>query len=69
MDTWIHFQPSPPCQNCLVPSLWASDPTFNTTCLGIFFGRMAELRCENTKHGDTCIASCNTGYTGDPKVL
>eukprot|EP00435_Cladocopium_sp_Y103_P040531 s81_g11.t1 len=38
-------------QDCLVPSIWASDPSFNTMCDG-------------TKHGDTCVGQCSAGYTG-----
>eukprot|EP00913_Durusdinium_trenchii_P011582 g10876.t1 len=38
-------------QECLVPSTWAQDPTFNTTCAG-------------TTHGETCVAQCSQGYTG-----
>lgn len=44
---------APLCQpkECLVPSTWAQDPTFNTTCAG-------------TTHGETCVAQCSQGYTG-----
>ena len=53
-----HFNTSftgnpPQCEakDCLVPSIWATDPSFNTTCDG-------------TKHGDTCVAQCSAGYAG-----
>lgn len=44
---------APECKakDCLVPSIWVTDPSFNTTCDG-------------TKHGDTCVGQCSAGYTG-----
>ncbi|CAJ1435358.1 unnamed protein product, partial [Effrenium voratum] len=38
-------------KDCLVPPFWKQEPSFNTTCDG-------------AKHGSTCIASCQLGYSG-----